>query len=87
MEQNYLKTRLETVTVLDQLPVSRHESVKVRPGEIRPPAAGQTELGRLTWELQIAPGQERTVRFAFTVESPRDLQLAGLPPLSDSSGS
>lgn len=81
-----LKTREETVTVLDQVPVSRHESVKVRPGESRPPANGQSELGRLTWELQLAPGQERTIRFGFTIESPREMELVGLPPLREETG-
>jgi uncharacterized protein (TIGR02231 family) len=78
-----LKPGPELVTLLDQLPVSRHESVKIRPGEIRPPAARQSELGRLEWELRLGPGEERSVRFAFAIEGPRDLELVGLPPLLD----
>jgi len=70
----------QTVTILDQLPVSRHESIKVRRGEVRPEPAEQTDLGSLRWELLLEPRQSRTARFAFTVEAPRDLAFIGLPP-------
>jgi len=72
-----------TVTVLEQIPVSRHETVKVRRTEIRPPATREDELGGHAWELQMAPGEQRTVRFAFTIENPRDLHLLGLPALAE----
>lgn len=78
-----LKPTPEKVTVLDQLPVSRHESVKIRRGDVRPQPAAETELGEARWELQMAPGQETVLRFGFTIEAPRDLQLIGLPPLRD----
>lgn len=74
-----LRERPETVTVLDQIPVSRHEHVKVRRGEVRPEPIEQSELGEMRWELLLDPRQERTLRFAFTVETPRDLPLQGLP--------
>lgn len=78
-----LKSTPETVTVWDQQPVSRHEHVKIRRTEIRPAPVEETELGKLRWELQLAPGQEATIRFGFVIEAPRDLELVGLPPLKE----
>lgn len=78
-----LKSTRETVTVLDQLPLSRHEGIKIRKGEIKPPPSEETEMGRLKWELVLAPGQTQTVRFAFTIEAQRSLSVEGLPPLKE----
>ena len=78
-----LKSTRETVTVLDQLPLSRHEGVKIRKGEIKPPPLEETEMGRLKWELVLAPGQTQTVRFGFTIEAQRSLSVEGLPPLKE----
>ncbi len=77
-----LRETLETVTVEDQVPVSRHELVKIRRQEVQPAPTREDDLGKLTWELRLAPGRSATVRFGFTVEAPRDLQLEGLPPIS-----
>ena len=37
------------------------------------------ELNLLDWELTLAPGEKRVVRFDFTVEHPREMSLIGLP--------
>ncbi len=78
-----LKSTRETVTVLDQLPLSRHEDIKVRKGEIRPAPVEETEMGQLKWELVLAPGQTQTVRFTFVIEAQRTLNVEGLPPLKE----
>jgi uncharacterized protein (TIGR02231 family) len=78
-----LKSGRETVTLFDQVPVPRHESVKVRRHEGRPAPVEETELGRLKWEISLDPGQAKTVQFGFTIESPREMELAGLPPLEE----
>jgi uncharacterized protein (TIGR02231 family) len=78
-----LKSEPEKVTVLDQLPVSRHEQVKIRRTDPKPVPTKETEMGEARWELQLAAGQEATVRFGFVIEAPRDLELNGLPPLKD----
>jgi uncharacterized protein (TIGR02231 family) len=79
-----LRDRPETLTIDDQLPVSRHESVRIRRQEIQPPPTRETDLGKLTWELLLPPGGSAIIRFSFTIESPRDLELVNLPALSDS---
>lgn len=66
------------VTVLDHFPVSRDGEVKVRLRECVPKADEQDELGQLTWKLALEPGGKAVVRFAFTVEHPGSVTLAGL---------
>jgi uncharacterized protein (TIGR02231 family) len=63
----------------DQLPVARHEEIKVKLETADPKPTEQTELGLLDWSLTLAPGEKRVVRFDFTVEHPRAMQVAGLP--------
>lgn len=67
------------VRVEDQLPVARHESIKVKLEEADPRPSEQTELGLLRWELELAPHQRRTLRFDFQIEHPREMQVIGLP--------
>lgn len=72
--------RAETVeiTLHDQIPVSRHENIKVRLESTEPKPAEETKLGLLRWELSLPPGEKRTVRFDFLVEHPRDMKVMGL---------
>jgi uncharacterized protein (TIGR02231 family) len=67
------------VTLHDQIPVSRHEDVKVKLESTEPQPTEQTELNLLDWELTLAPGEKRVVRFDFTVEHPRGMSVVGLP--------
>ena len=67
------------VELHDQIPVSRHEDVRVRLDAIEPKPGEQTELGELKWELRLAPAQKSVVHFEFTVEHPQDMALTGLP--------
>jgi uncharacterized protein (TIGR02231 family) len=67
------------VTLHDQIPVPRHEDIKVKLESADPQPTEQTELNLLDWELTLAPGERRVVRFDFTIEHPRDMGLLGLP--------
>jgi uncharacterized protein (TIGR02231 family) len=69
----------QRLLLLDRLPVPRHEKVKVRLLDVRPQPTARTRLDQLTWELQLAPNEERRVEWRFVVESPGDLDLTGLP--------
>ena len=66
------------VTLHDQLPVSRHEDVKVRLELDEPRPDEQTELNLLEWHLALGPTEKRVVRFGFVVECPRAMKLTGL---------
>jgi uncharacterized protein (TIGR02231 family) len=71
--------REEKVTVFDQSPVSSHENIKVKVEQMEPEPAEKTELGILEWELNLEPNEEQVIRFDFTIEHPRDMQVMGLP--------
>jgi uncharacterized protein (TIGR02231 family) len=66
------------VTVLDQLPVARHEAIKVKLQDTAPRPAEHSDLNILTWELELKPQEKRTLFFAFTVEHPRDMTVVGI---------
>jgi uncharacterized protein (TIGR02231 family) len=76
--ENLLPTEAR-VTLHDQIPVPRHEDIKVKLESTEPQPAEQTELNLLDWELTLAPDEKQVVRFDFTVEHPRGMSLLGLP--------
>jgi uncharacterized protein (TIGR02231 family) len=67
------------VTLHDQIPVPRHEDIKVKLESVEPRPSEQTELNLLDWELTLGAGEKATVRFDFTVDHPREMRVAGLP--------
>jgi uncharacterized protein (TIGR02231 family) len=74
-----LRDGREKVIVSDQIPVARHEEIKVRLDMAEPKPTKQTKLGILEWKLDLEPGEEQTIRFDFNVEHPRTLAAIGLP--------
>jgi uncharacterized protein (TIGR02231 family) len=69
--------RAAKVTVLDQLPVSRDDQISVKEVRIEPEPAERTELGVLTWRLELAPGESREVHLGLRVEVGKGVELAG----------
>jgi uncharacterized protein (TIGR02231 family) len=65
------------VTVLDQLPVSRDDQIVVRELRIDPEPAERTELGVVTWKLELAAGETREVYLGLRVEVGKGVELAG----------
>jgi uncharacterized protein (TIGR02231 family) len=76
--ENLLLTEAQ-ITLHDQIPVSRHENVKIKLESAQPEPTQHTELALLDWELTLPPGEKQTVRFDFIVEYPRGMNLTGLP--------
>jgi uncharacterized protein (TIGR02231 family) len=74
-----LLTNEAKITLHDQIPVPRHEDIKVKLEFVEPKPAEQTELNLLEWTLALEPGGKQAVRFDFTVEHPREMRLVGLP--------
>jgi uncharacterized protein (TIGR02231 family) len=66
------------VTVFDQLPVARHEAIKVKLHDVTPRPAEQSDLNILKWEIELKPGEKRELSFAFTVEHPREMTVIGI---------
>lgn len=67
-----------TLTIYDQIPVSRHEDIKVKLVSVQPEPKEQSELNILEWKLSLAAGEKSQIRFDFDVEHPPDMQVFGL---------
>jgi uncharacterized protein (TIGR02231 family) len=67
------------VTLHDQIPVGRHEDIKIKLSSVKPEPSERSELNLLDWELVLAPGEKQVVRLEFTVEHPRGMRVVGLP--------
>jgi uncharacterized protein (TIGR02231 family) len=65
------------VTVLDQLPVSRDEGIVVKEQRLDPSPAERTELGVLTWSLELAPGQTKDIHVGVRVETAKGVDVVG----------
>jgi uncharacterized protein (TIGR02231 family) len=76
--ENLLATQAK-ITLHDQIPVPRHEEVKVKLESVDPKPSEHSELNLLDWELSLAPKEKKTVRFDFSVECPQEMDLLGLP--------
>ncbi len=70
---------VQRVVVKDRLPVPRHERIKVRVLDLKPQPTSRTRLDQLSWELSLAPNEERQIEWRFVVEAPADLDVSGLP--------
>jgi uncharacterized protein (TIGR02231 family) len=68
----------QTVLVRDQLPVSRHEQIKVKLDATQPKTE-PGDLGLLEWKLALADRGKQTVALEFTVEHPASYTVANLP--------
>jgi uncharacterized protein (TIGR02231 family) len=67
------------VTLQDVLPVPRNERIKLNTLEMKPQPSERTKLEQLTWELDLAPNEEKKVEWRFVVESPTDADVTNLP--------
>jgi uncharacterized protein (TIGR02231 family) len=67
----------QTVIVRDQLPVPRDEQIKVRLDSADPRPTTHDDLNLLEWKLEAQPGKTQ-VKFEFTVEHPRAMEVLGL---------
>lgn len=66
------------ITLFDQLPLARHEEIKVKLREASPKPIEQNDLNILKWELELKPRDKREVTFGFSIEHPREMRLTGI---------
>jgi len=79
IEVRNLRDRAIDLEVRDQLPVSRHEQIKVKLEAADPKPIEQTELNELIWKLSPAANGKQLCRLDFTIEHPASMQVMGLP--------
>lgn len=69
--------RRARITVLDQLPVARDHEITVKPNTAEPEPAETTDLGVVTWKLDLDPGKETTIKLGFRVDTAKSVELTG----------
>lgn len=62
------------IVVYDQIPISKHESVSVVT-EQTTGAKKDAETGELKWDLQVQPGEAKSVELGYSVKYPKDAQV------------
>ena len=74
-----------SVEIVEPVPVSRDDRVKVEIQKANPPfLKGEKEdreresQGFLRWRIPLKPGEERAIELVYTVSAPEDLPIAGL---------
>jgi hypothetical protein len=68
----------EDITVLDQLPITRNEKIKI---ELLIPKDLEEKLNdkkELKWDLKLSAGETRIIPLKFTVEFPNNISVYGL---------
>jgi uncharacterized protein (TIGR02231 family) len=75
--QNNKKTA-EKITLLDQIPVSRHEKIVVKLLTPDEKVAKPDAEGILKWNVELNAGEKRDLPLRFTVEYPNDLPVVGM---------
>ena len=78
IELENLRDTPQVVLVRDQLPVSRHEQIKVKLESAEPALTKHTPLNQLEWKINLDPGARRTLHFESSVELPRGMDVMGL---------
>ena len=79
IEIENLRDSAQSVVVRDQLPVPRDEQIKVKLESAEPRATEHTQLNLLEWKPTATPGTKSVIRFDFSVEFPRAMDVVGLP--------
>ena len=69
----------QAVTVRDQIPLPLHEDIKVKLEKDTPAVTEKDEMNRLKWKTTLSKKDKRTIRYDFSVEYPRNMQIRGLP--------
>jgi uncharacterized protein (TIGR02231 family) len=65
------------VTVLDQAPVSRDDTIAVKDVRSSPEPVETSELGELTWKLTLGPGETGVVTLSYRVDVAKGVELSG----------
>ena len=62
------------LTVEDSLPHSSHDKIEVKE-QFSEPLPEKTDDGLLSWQLDLAPGNEQKLTFGYQVSYPEDMQI------------
>ena len=73
-----LKKTADSITIQDNVPISRNEKILVtvetpRPEELQPDAEGL-----LRWNMELKPGEKRDIHLKYSIEYPTDFTVSAL---------
>ena len=70
-------TRSAKLTLKEQYPISNDKDIEVKVTEVKPSATyDKTEIGVLTWDMELNAGETRTFVVTYSVKYPKDRVLA-----------
>lgn len=70
------KSSAVTIEILDQIPVSKQKDIQVELQEDGG-ATYNEELGKLEWNIELAPNQSKKIKFVYSVKYPKDKSIKG----------
>lgn len=71
------QTKTAKLTLKEQYPISNDKDIEVKLMEVKPDATyNKTEIGVLTWEVELQPGETRTFTVTYSVKHPTDRNIA-----------
>ena len=78
-ETSLKNNRKEAITILveDQLPIAQDKEIDVKMSEISG-GSYNSETGKVSWKIEIAPGQVVKKKLNYSVKYPKDKQVFGL---------
>lgn len=66
------KTKPGKVALMDQIPVSQNEQIKVITDILDPEPTEKSDNGIFTWEFEIGPREKREFTLGYTIQFPKD---------------
>ncbi len=75
--ENYKKEK-ETITIIDQIPVSQDSKIKVKLLEMSDEPTEEIEQGIIKWGFDLLPKEKKELNFSFSIEYPRGVRIQGL---------
>lgn len=71
------QNRNAKLTLKEQYPISNDRDIEVKVSEVKPAATyDKTDIGVLTWELNLGAGETRTFVVTYSVKYPKDRAVA-----------
>lgn len=71
------QTKSAKLTLKEQYPISNDKDIEVKLVEVKPEATyNKTEIGVVTWEVELQPGETRTFTVTYSVKHPTDRAIA-----------
>ncbi|MCK4648389.1 mucoidy inhibitor MuiA family protein, partial [bacterium] len=75
--ENYKKEK-ETITIIDQIPVSQDSRIKVKLLEMSEEPTEEIEQGIIKWRFNLLPKGKKEITFSFSIEYSRGVRIQGL---------